>query len=69
MKTYVFDIDGTICTNTNGEYKLAEPLLDRIIFINKLYEEGNIIKFFTHRRFNYWNKLANLLKLNLKIGS
>ena len=49
MKTYVFDIDGTICTNTNGEYKLAEPLLDRIIFINKLYEEGNIIKFFTAR--------------------
>ena len=32
MKTYVFDIDGTICTNTNGEYENAEP------FINNIYK-------------------------------
>ena len=27
---YCFDIDGTICTNTNGDYEKAEPLTDRI---------------------------------------
>ena len=27
MKRYCFDIDGTICTNTWGEYEDAEPFL------------------------------------------
>jgi len=49
MKTYVFDIDGTICTNTNGDYKNAKPYIERIHFINKLYDDGNIIKYFTAR--------------------
>ena len=49
MTTYVIDIDGTICTNTFGEYKKAEPFYDRIAYINKLYSEGNVIKFFTAR--------------------
>ena len=49
MKTYVFDIDGTICTNTFGKYDLASPYVERINFVNKLYEEGNYIKFFTAR--------------------
>ncbi|WP_320664837.1 SIS domain-containing protein [Prochlorococcus sp. MIT 1223] len=49
MKTYIFDIDGTICSNTNGEYQLAEPYKERIDFINKLYNEGNTIKYFTAR--------------------
>ena len=49
MKTYVIDIDGTICTNTFGEYNKAEPFFDRIAYINNLYLKGNIIKFFTAR--------------------
>ena len=47
--TFVFDIDGTICTITNGDYSLAEPLRDRIEAINKLYLEGNTIIFHTAR--------------------
>ena len=49
--TYVFDIDGTVCTNTNGknDYLDAEPFLERIEKINKLYDEGNIIIFQTAR--------------------
>ena len=47
--TYVFDIDGTICTNTNGKYEEATPFKDRIEKINKLYEEGNKIIFLTAR--------------------
>ena len=49
MKTFVIDIDGTICTNTYGEYTKAEPFYDRIIYVNKLFKEGHKIKFFTAR--------------------
>tara|TARA_Y100001978_G_C23674541_1_gene425642 strand:- start:605 stop:1483 length:879 start_codon:yes stop_codon:yes gene_type:complete len=49
MKIYVFDIDGTICTNTYGDYELAKPFNERIEFINTLYNDGNIIKYFTAR--------------------
>lgn len=49
MKTYVIDIDGTICSNTYGKYENATPFDDRISVINKLYKDGNIIKFFTAR--------------------
>ena len=47
--TYVFDIDGTICSKTDGDYDDAEPFKDRIEFINKLYDDGNIIIFNTAR--------------------
>ena len=33
--TYVFDIDGTICTKTDGEYGEAEPIQERIDEINE----------------------------------
>lgn len=47
--TYVIDIDGTICTNTDGKYKEAQPLVERIDKINQLYDEGHLIVFFTAR--------------------
>ena len=47
--TYIFDIDGTICTNTNGKYEEAKPLLERIERINRLFDEGNMIYFQTAR--------------------
>ena len=47
--TYVFDIDGTLCTVTEGDYKNAEPLHDRICDINKLYEDGHTIILCTAR--------------------
>tara|TARA_B100000927_G_C16293880_1_gene400617 strand:- start:135 stop:464 length:330 start_codon:yes stop_codon:yes gene_type:complete len=49
MKRYCFDIDGTICTNTWGEYGDAEPFYDRIKEVNKLYDEENYIIYFTAR--------------------
>tara|TARA_R110000851_G_scaffold79042_1_gene174157 strand:+ start:93 stop:665 length:573 start_codon:yes stop_codon:yes gene_type:complete len=48
-KTYVFDIDGTICANTYGKYEEAKPFLKRVEKINKLYDEGNTIVLFTAR--------------------
>ncbi len=47
--TYVVDIDGTICTNTNGDYETAKPITERIDAINRLYDEGNKIVFLTAR--------------------
>ena len=50
MKTYVFDIDGTICTLVeNGDYLQAKPYKHRIQKINDLYDQGNKIIFHTAR--------------------
>ena len=46
---YVFDIDGTLCTDSQGEYKSAEPLTERIALVNRLFDEGNQIILFTAR--------------------
>ena len=47
---YCVDIDGTICTPTVGrDYHKAEPWQDRIKVLNKLYDEGNYIIYFTAR--------------------
>ena len=49
---FCFDIDGTICSTVNdGDYTKAEPFHDRILKINKLYEDGNTIIFNTARGF------------------
>jgi len=47
--TYVFDIDGTICSLTDGNYELASPFQERIDKINKLHDEGHKIIFHTAR--------------------
>ena len=50
LKTYCVDIDGTICSPTVGrDYHKATPWKDRISKINKLYDEGNTIIYFTAR--------------------
>ena len=59
---YVIDIDGTICTTKNGDYKNSKPLKSRIAKINKLYwKEGNEITYFTARGYETgkdWRKLT-----------
>lgn len=49
MITYVFDIDGTICSLTKGDYSKATPFKERIRKINLLYEQKNKIIFLTAR--------------------
>ena len=46
---YCFDIDGTICTFTDGQYEKALPYENRIKQINSLYKKGHTIKLFTAR--------------------
>jgi hypothetical protein len=48
--TYVFDIDGTICTKVvDFDYESCEPMRERIGMINDLYDQGNTIIFQTAR--------------------
>jgi capsule biosynthesis phosphatase len=46
---YVFDIDGTICSDTKGAYQNAVPINSRIEKVNQLYAQGNRIVFYTAR--------------------
>ena len=46
---YVVDIDGTICNTPVGQYEKSEPMMDRIEKLNKIYDEGNSIIFYTAR--------------------
>ena len=59
MILYV-DIDGTICTNTDGNYKKATPLTKRIKQMNELYDSGNTITYWTARGSS---QLHNVLRI------
>ena len=62
--TYVFDIDGTICTNTSGDYQKAEPYKDRISKVNELYDAGNVIIFMTARGMG---RTGNNIKMSYRL--
>ena len=49
MKTFIVDIDGTICTDSRGRYELARPMGSRIQYFNELYKKGNEIIYWTAR--------------------
>jgi hypothetical protein len=46
------DIDGTICTNTRGDYPTAKPYALRIAYLNSLFDEGHEIHYWTARGAN-----------------
>jgi len=46
---YVFDIDGTICTQAAPHYETAQSYPERIKKINTLYDAGHTIICFTAR--------------------
>ena len=48
MIIYV-DIDGTICNITNGNYKKAKPKFEHIQKINKFFDKGHTIIYWTAR--------------------
>ncbi len=49
MTVYCFDIDGTLCSNTEGAYDDAEPFADRIRQVNRLHQAGHTILLYTAR--------------------
>jgi len=48
MKKIIVDIDGTICTQCE-DYNNAKPIINRIEELNKLFESGVDIVYFTAR--------------------
>lgn len=45
----IVDIDNTICLSINSDYNNSQPYYDRIEKINKLYESGHTIIYWTAR--------------------
>jgi len=64
---FIVDIDGTICNGTEQRiYENAKPIVERIEYFNKLYDEGNEIHYWTARGSGSginWDKLT-LKQLN-----
>lgn len=46
---YVFDLDGTICSDSKGNYRNAKPIPTRVSAINGLYDQGHTIVIFSAR--------------------
>ena len=66
MKIYV-DIDETICFYDNvREYKLAKPNFSNIEKINKLYDKGNEITYYTARGSVLKDRLKEFKELTKK---
>lgn len=63
---YMIDIDGTICTNTNGQYEKAEPYHYRIKHFNELYDLGFEIHYWTARGGNSGKDWTELTSQQLK---
>lgn len=54
MKRYVIDIDGTVLTQQPpGEYEKAKPIKGAVEGVNRLYDDGNQIVFYTNRNYKY----------------
>lgn len=49
MKTVCFDIDGVLCTQTDGRYEDAAPNQEMIRLVNDLYSSGVRIVLHTSR--------------------
>lgn len=60
------DIDNTICKTENSDYRNSIPMKDRIKKINKLYDEGHNITYWTARGNNSGKNLEDFTKNQLK---
>ena len=57
--TYVFEIDGTICSKPDGDYTQAQPFPERIETVNRLYYEGHTVILLTARGMGRSNNSVN----------
>ena len=64
--TYVVDIDGTICNTERGNYFSSKPIQERIDKINKLYDEGHKIIYYTARGYKSGVNWRELTEKQLK---
>ena len=68
IKNYLIDIDGTICDDIPNEeperMETAKLYPDALITLNKWYDQGHIICFFTSRTEEHRKVTENWLKKN-----
>jgi hypothetical protein len=64
---YMVDIDGTICRSIRADYNTAVPLQDRIEKINKLFDEGHEIHYWTARGGRTGKDWSELTKQQLDV--
>lgn len=66
VKNYLIDIDGTICDDIPNEEPermvTCDPYPDALEILNKWYEEGHVITFFTSRTEEHREITENWLK-------
>ena len=48
-KSFMIDIDGTICKTENSNYHDSKPIMKRIKLFNELYDKGHDIHYWTAR--------------------
>jgi len=65
-KTFAFDLDGTLCSLTNGVYENAVPFSERISHVNELRLRGNRILIFTARGTTTGKDLRALTEMQLR---
>jgi quercetin dioxygenase-like cupin family protein len=49
QRKIVFDLDGCLCSQTDGDYEKATPIREAIDLVNRLYERGHQIVIHTSR--------------------
>jgi mannose-6-phosphate isomerase-like protein (cupin superfamily) len=49
QRKIVFDLDGCLCSQTDGDYEKATPIREAIDLVNRLYERGHEIVIHTSR--------------------
>tara|TARA_Y100000389_G_C17437714_1_gene506572 strand:+ start:533 stop:874 length:342 start_codon:yes stop_codon:yes gene_type:complete len=48
-KSYIIDIDGTICNTENSNYPCSIPIIENIETFNQLYRDGHEVHYWTAR--------------------
>lgn len=59
---YVFDLDLTLCSHSSLGYTYAQPFIERIALVNRLYNEGQHITIYTARGMSSYRGIKILAK-------
>lgn len=62
---YIIDVDGTICESINSDYSNSTPYKDRIRMVNRMYDEGHEIVYWTARGGSSGKDWSDLTKQQL----
>ena len=62
---YMVDIDNTICYNKDSNYEQSQPDMERIAKLNKLFDEGHELHYWTARGGNSGKDWTELTKKQL----